>query len=744
MIYQVAGLCMEKTTIIISPLIALMNQQNAEMRAKGISTVSFSGMDYKKQFALITDMANGVMPQYIFTSPERISSDGYLEYALNKRRDDIGLVVVDEAHCISQWGDGFRPAYRNIPDFLDRIFGGDGWPATLCLTATLNEEQQQQVIKDFHISNVVKGENLWRKNLYLEILNLKDGKEDTKDEELERIIEKHRGEKILVFAHRVYGKHPTTRTLYDKYKDVYEGVAYFDSKADDKYKAYVLEGFKNGDIKIVFATSAFGMGVDIPDIRVVVNYLISETVEQYYQEVGRGGRDNQPAYGYLLYTNQSKRGRRMLLNQSLCTEADLVSLYEDRKPKGDVAFGHAYDFWKDKLRVNTRLLSGDDTRCVMDVLCPYFHAVPKLGTTINESEHIYIRLTNQQIALLDFLVKQDTAVIHGLAGTGKTVLAIEKAKMLAAQGESVLFLCYNSFLRDSLRENNTIPGVVFHNAHSLAYEIMGATDSKIDDVLAEFEEYLEVVFDKENWKYKNVIVDEGQDLDDRLLNRLYDLSKSKKGSFYVFYDKNQFIMKKRQPHWLEDAECRLVLSKNCRNTAEIFKTACSIIGKENLTLNEIHGEVPFLRFYSTEKEMTAIVEGFLERMKKGEVPADKITILSASTLDNSFIDAKRKYAGFELSEKREPGKVHFTTIRKFKGLEAEAILVVDASMIGLKSEEDRRLLYVGVSRAKNYLEIAMNQDIADSELGDYLHALNPNRSLPRNKKGLKRLLNVDI
>lgn len=135
------------------------------------------------------------------------------------------------------------------------------------------------------------------------------------------------------------------------------GVAYFDSKADDKYKAYVLEGFKNGDIKIVFATSAFGMGVDIPDIRVVVNYLISETVEQYYQEVGRGGRDNQPAYGYLLYTNQSKRGRRMLLNQSLCTEADLVSLYEDRKPKGDVAFGHvSYEDMNEEQRIAFALL----------------------------------------------------------------------------------------------------------------------------------------------------------------------------------------------------------------------------------------------------------------------------------------------------------------------------------------------------------------------------------------------------
>ena len=110
-------------------------------------------------------------------------------------------------------------------------------------------------------------------------------------------------------------------------------------------------------IKIVFATSAFGMGVDIPDIRVVVNYLISETVEQYYQEVGRGGRDNQPAYGYLLYTNQSKRGRRMLLNQSLCTEADLVSLYEDRKPKGDVAFGHvSYEDMNEEQRIAFALL----------------------------------------------------------------------------------------------------------------------------------------------------------------------------------------------------------------------------------------------------------------------------------------------------------------------------------------------------------------------------------------------------
>lgn len=408
------------------------------------------------------------------------------------------------------------------------------------------------------------------------------------------------------------------------------------------------------------------------------------------------------------------------------------------------AIDTAFAFWKDKLHFKSSLLSDYDVKTVMNVMCPYFHAVPKLGTSMNDAEKIYIRLTNQQTALLDFLVEQKTAAIHGLAGTGKTVLAIEKVKMLAEQGESVLFLCYNSFLRDSLRENNTIPGVVFHNAHSLAFEIMGSTESKIDDVLEEFEEYLEVVFDKDNWKYKNIIIDEGQDLDDRLLNRLYDLCKSQKGCFYVFYDRNQFIMKNRQPHWIEDAECRLVLHKNCRNTAEIFKTACSIIGRDSLSLNEIHGDTPFLRFYSTEKELNAIIEAFLEKMKKEDVQAEKITILSASTIKNSFVSLSQKYAGFELSETKEPGKVHFTTIRKFKGLESDAILIVDASMIGLKSDEDKRLLYVGASRAKNYLEIAMNQDVSDSDIGEYIRALNPNRVLPKNKKGLKRLFNVEI
>ena len=365
LIYQIAGLALEKATLVVSPLVALMNQQCEQLAGKGIPAINFSGMDYRKQFRVITEMAHSQLPRFIFTSPERISNDGYLEYVLKLRSEEIGLVVVDEVHCVSQWGEGFRPAYRNIPLALNRIFG-EKWPRILCLTATLNDQQQAQIQEEFHITKLIKGEKLWRENLHLEIINLKDGKEETKDSELEKIIDEHPGEKILVFAHRKYGNKGTTRTLSEKYKDVYDGVAYFDSDMNDSDKAAVMQGFIDGTVKIVFATSAFGMGVDIEDIRVVVNYLISETVEQYYQEVGRGGRDGKPAYGYLLYTNQSKRGRRKLLNSTLCTEKNIRDEWEARKLKTGQTFNHVdYDSMNDEQRTAFALLMDYDVLSVV-------------------------------------------------------------------------------------------------------------------------------------------------------------------------------------------------------------------------------------------------------------------------------------------------------------------------------------------------------------------------------------------
>lgn len=406
------------------------------------------------------------------------------------------------------------------------------------------------------------------------------------------------------------------------------------------------------------------------------------------------------------------------------------------------AINTCFDFWERKYR--SLRLDHTQFKRVVDVLCPHFHVVPKLKTKMEELDASYIQLTNQQTALLDFLEEQRTAVIHGLAGTGKTVLAVEKAKRLASQNESVLFLCFNSFLRDMLKDNNAIPNVTFHNAHSLAYEVMGSSDAPIEEVLSEFEDFLEEVFDADSWTYGNIIVDEGQDLDDRLLNRLYELVQKKKGCFYVFYDRNQYILKKQLPKWIENAECRLVLHKNCRNTAEVFKTSCSIMGLENVTYNDIHGEVPSAKLYRTTNELETIVSDFMRRVSTEGLQPEDIVVLTAKTTEKSWIDTSKDYGGQTLSLTKEPGKVLFTTIRKFKGLEAEAILIVDASMSSLATPENRRLLYVGSSRAKNLLNVAMLEDIESSDMGDFIRSIAPGRNVPKNKKGLKRLLNVNM
>ncbi len=402
----------------------------------------------------------------------------------------------------------------------------------------------------------------------------------------------------------------------------------------------------------------------------------------------------------------------------------------------------AFDFWSRKYRMVK--LTDMQNKQVVSKLCPYFHIVPKLKMRINELEQTYIQLTKQQVSLLEFLEEQKTAVIHGIAGTGKTVLAVEKSKMLASQNETVLFLCFNSFLRDNLRENNTIPNVVFHNIHSLAYEMLGNSNLPLNEVVDEFEDYLEEIFDDEMWTYKNIIIDEGQDLDDRLINRLYDIVKRKNGAFYVFYDRNQSILTEQVPHWIEDAECKLVLHKNCRNTAEVFKTSCSILGMENVLFNEVHGDVPAIKFYSTDSEAETIVSNFIKEIRLEGLDIEKIAILSMKTIDKTEIDINKAYAGVSLSTEREDGKILFTTIRKFKGLEADAILIVDASLSALISQEQKKLLYVGCSRAKSLLNIAMKEDVATSDMGDYIRNLAPNRNVPKNKKGLKRLLNVIV
>ena len=141
-IYWMVALETKGIAIVVSPLVALISEQAEKIREHGFEVLElYSGISGKKQAEIIKDFANGkINPQFIFTSPEKIATDGLFEYSLKRRRADFSLIVIDEVHCVSQWGMSFRPFYKRIPDFLNAIFG-DEWCHVLALTATLNPKE---------------------------------------------------------------------------------------------------------------------------------------------------------------------------------------------------------------------------------------------------------------------------------------------------------------------------------------------------------------------------------------------------------------------------------------------------------------------------------------------------------------------------------------------------------------------------------------------------------------------------
>lgn len=323
-IYWMSAVELDGIAIVISPLTSLIDEQAMKIEEQGYEVLKLhGGIPAIKQMKMLTEFAKGKLnPKFIFISPEKMATDGYLEHCLKKRKKDIKLLVIDEVHCVSQWGMSFRPFYKRIPDFLDELFG-DNWCRVLALTATLNNREIHDICNCFKIDkkNIIIQDLLMRSGIQLHINKYKN--EEEKTEKFWDIIHNHQDEKILVYIYRKYNKH-SVEDFCEEAKNKGYNVAAFHGDMSAEERMEIVEKFKNNEVNIVFATNAFGMGIDIPDIRVVIHYMIPESIEQYYQEVGRASRDNRGANAYLLYTNKNiDVKKKHFIDRSFPTEEEL-------------------------------------------------------------------------------------------------------------------------------------------------------------------------------------------------------------------------------------------------------------------------------------------------------------------------------------------------------------------------------------------------------------------------------------
>lgn len=329
LIYWVTAKALKGTCLVVSPLIALIDEQAEKLTASGCNVLAIhGGMGASEQIKQLKAFAKGESnPDFIFVSPERMATDGYFEYCITLQRDNIKLVVIDEVHCISQWGFDFRPFYKHIPVFLNSVFSNN-WPKILGLTATINPRELIDITTDFRIEkkSIIKDDVLLRFDIDLKVEKLSN--EEEKRERLWEIIEDHKNEKILVYLYRKYHK-GGVEDLCDVANQKGLTALSFHGDLTSSERQQIISEYRDGSTNLVFATNAFGMGIDIPNIRVVIHFMLPESIEQYYQEIGRAGRDQNGATSYMLYSNKNIQVRKThFIDKSFPKEDEVKELFK--------------------------------------------------------------------------------------------------------------------------------------------------------------------------------------------------------------------------------------------------------------------------------------------------------------------------------------------------------------------------------------------------------------------------------
>lgn len=311
--YQLPALMLKGITLVISPLISLMSDQVKALNQAGVHAAYINSSLTENQIRMALSYASQGRYKIIYVAPERLNTPRFLDFACNA---DISMLTVDEAHCISQWGQDFRPSYLEIAGFLTRL---PRRPIVSAFTATATERVKNDIVASLGLNNpVTMVTGFDRPNLFFRVATRKGGRQ--KDNSIINYVKKHEDESGIIYC-------ATKKNVDNLYALLNEhGIlaGRYHAGLSNEERKQNQEDFTYDRIRVMVATNAFGMGIDKSNVRYVLHYNMPQSLEYYYQEAGRAGRDGEEAECVLFFSKQDIMINKFLL-QNKASSGDVAS-----------------------------------------------------------------------------------------------------------------------------------------------------------------------------------------------------------------------------------------------------------------------------------------------------------------------------------------------------------------------------------------------------------------------------------
>lgn len=311
--YQLPALILKGITLVISPLISLMSDQVKALNQAGVHAAYINSSLTENQIRMALSYASQGRYKIIYVAPERLNTPRFLDFACNA---DISMLTVDEAHCISQWGQDFRPSYLEIAGFLTRL---PRRPIVSAFTATATERVKNDIVASLELNNpVTMVTGFDRPNLLFRVVTRKGGSQ--KDNSIINYVKKHEDESGIIYC----ATKKNVDKLYTLLNEQGISAGRYHAGLSNEERKQNQENFTYDRIRVMVATNAFGMGIDKSNVRYVLHYNMPQSLEYYYQEAGRAGRDGEEAECVLFFSKQDIMINKFLL-QNKASAGDVAS-----------------------------------------------------------------------------------------------------------------------------------------------------------------------------------------------------------------------------------------------------------------------------------------------------------------------------------------------------------------------------------------------------------------------------------